>query len=95
MSRFLTTILMLSMAGSAAAQSMTGNVSLSMIRTGWNADMFALVTAQPMINPAGCPNANGYISSNTLAGYQTYLSASLAAFSLDAPVVITVHDTEC
>lgn len=78
----------------AQAQTMmTGTVS--MIRTGWNADSFAIVTVETMPNPAGCSRADGYISSKPAPGYDTYLSAALTAYSVRRRVVLTVHNSEC
>lgn len=82
-------------AGAAGAQTMTGAVTTSMVRTGWNSDSFAVVTAAPIINPAGCRTPDGYISEKSLPGYDTYLAAALTAFSLNVPVVIAVHNSQC
>lgn len=95
MARLLIVAMALSVAGAAAAQSTTGTVTTKMVRTGWSSDSFALVTVQPIINPAGCSSPDGYVSSNAMPGYQTYLAASLAAFSLDAPITISVDNTKC
>jgi ABC-type proline/glycine betaine transport system substrate-binding protein len=95
MPRLMLAALALSVACGARAQSMTGPVDITMVRTGWNADAMAVVTAQPIINPAGCPTADGYVSTSSRSGYQTYLSATLTAFALSTPVVIAVLDTEC
>ncbi|HVT33149.1 MAG TPA: hypothetical protein VHE32_10905 [Rhodanobacteraceae bacterium] len=78
-----------------SAQSMTGPVDITWVRTGWNSDAIGVVTAQPIINPAGCPTADGYVSTSSRPGYQTYLSATLTAFALSTPVDITVLDTQC
>jgi hypothetical protein len=80
---------------SARAQTMTGLVDITMVRTGWNTDSFGIVTAQPIINPAGCQTPDGYVSTITRPGYQTFLSAALTAFALDTPVVVTIHNSEC
>ena len=66
-----------------------------MIRTGWNDDQFAVVTVAPIQNPAHCSTPDGYISQKQLPGYSTYYSAALTAFTLNATVNITVHNTEC
>jgi hypothetical protein len=65
------------------------------VRTGWNIDSFAVVTAEPIINPAGCPSPDGYLSEKSLPGYQTYYAAALTALVARRRVVITVQDTEC
>jgi hypothetical protein len=78
----------------ALAQSMQAG-TVTMIRTGWNSDSFAVVTAEPIANPARCPTPDGYISEKTLPGYSTYYAAALTAYLARRRVVITVHNTEC
>jgi hypothetical protein len=96
MSRFLFAIvIMLSTNGIACAQTMTGAVDIGQVRTGWWQDAFAVVTVQPVINPANCATPDGYISAKEHPGYQTYLSATLTAFAIGVPVVVTVSDTDC
>jgi hypothetical protein len=80
-------------AGVSAQTSQQG--SITVVRTGWNADSFALVTAEPIVNPARCPSPDGYISEKSSAGYQTYYSAALTAVASRLRVVVTVHNTEC
>lgn len=82
-------------AGVAHAQSSTGPVPLTKLRTGWAADQFALETGQAVLNPANCPVPNGYHSAGTDAGYKTYYSTALTAFSLGKNVTIVVSNTEC
>jgi hypothetical protein len=70
--------------------------SIQLIRTGWNSDSFAIVTQEPIQNPAGCPTPDGYISEKSLPGYNTYYAAALTAYAAKMPVVaITIHNTEC
>jgi len=69
--------------------------SITLIRTGWNADSFAIVTQEPIRNPANCPTPDGYISDKSLPGYSTYYAAALTAYATGKPIVITTHDTEC
>ena len=76
-----------------AQNMMTGTIS--MIRTGWNDDAFAIVTVEAMPNPAGCARADGYITHKSLPGYSTYYAAALTAFATRRRVVLTVHNTEC
>jgi ABC-type proline/glycine betaine transport system substrate-binding protein len=95
MPRLMLAALALSAACGASAQSMTGPVDITLVRTGWNSDAMAIVTAQPILNPAGCPTADGYVSTSSRPGYQTYLSATLTAFALSTPVVVTVLDSAC
>ena len=72
---------------------MTGTIS--MIRTGWNDDSFAIVTVEPMPNPAGCARADGYISQKSFPGYNTYYAAALTAYATKRRVMLTVHNSEC
>lgn len=95
MSRSLILALALSIAGSASAQTSTGSVTTTMVRTGWNSDQFALVTAEPIVNPANCAAADGYVSESTKPGYQTYLSAALMAFAVGNTVQVTVDNATC
>ena len=88
--------LMSLIACTAPALSQTSlNGTITMIRTGWNVDDFAIVTAESIVNPANCPTADGYLSMHTLPGYSTYYAAALTAYSLNNPVVITVHNSQC
>ncbi len=95
MNRMIATLCGLLLAQAAAAQSSSGVVTIDSIRTGWNSDTFAIETVQPIVNPASCPAPDGYSADSTVPGYQTYLSASLTAFSLDYPIVVTVDSTRC
>ena len=78
----------------ASAQTMrTGTIT--MVRTGWNVDAFAIVTAEPIANPAGCPSADGYLSQKEAPGYSTYYAAALTGYLAGKPAVFTVHDAQC
>lgn len=66
-----------------------------MVRTGWNADSFAIVTAEPIMNPARCPTPDGYISDNSFPGYGTYYAAALTAIAARRRVIVAINDTEC
>lgn len=82
------------MVGAASAQTMmTGTISL--IRTGWNDDSFAVVTVEAMPNPAGCARNDGYITHTSLPGYDTYYAAALTAYIARKRVVLVAHDSEC
>lgn len=84
----------MSAADAASAQTMQ-TASVTMVRTGWNRDSFAVVTAEPVVNPARCQIRDGYISDKSLPGYQTLYSAALTAIASHLRVDITVHNTEC
>lgn len=94
--RYVTALLaLLAVASAASGQTMTGGVNMTMVRTGWNSDSFAVVTAALILNPARCSTPDGYISEKNLPGYETYLAATLAAFAMNTPAVVTVHDSQC
>jgi len=80
---------------SPAFSQMMTDASVAGIRTGWAADSFAVVTAESIVNPAGCPAPDGYISEKSLPGYDTYYAAALNAFTYSFPVTITVDYTAC
>ena len=82
------------LAAPASAQTMR-EVTITMIRTGWNVDMFAVVPAEDIANPAGCPTPNGYVSEKSLPGYETYYAAALTAIVARRRIVATVHNSEC
>jgi len=66
------------------------------IRTGWNAEMFAIVTReQQMLNPAGCPTPDGYITDSSQPGYQTYYAAAVTAFVERTQIVAVVAEQGC
>lgn len=93
--RFLLPALaVLAIALPAAAQTMP-TASITMIRTGWNTDSFAVVTAEPIQNPARCPTPDGYLSEKSAPGYSTYYAAALTAYAAKRRVVVTVHNSEC
>jgi hypothetical protein len=78
----------------AVAQTpITGSISL--IRTGWNADSFAIVTQEAIQNPANCPVPDGYISDKSLPGYSTFYAAALTVYAARQPIMITVANSEC
>lgn len=82
------------LAASASAQThAVGQITL--IRTGWNADSFAVVLNVPQANPAGCGTADGYITDSNQPGYRTYLAAVLTAYAMKQPIHVVVHDSEC
>jgi hypothetical protein len=81
--------------GVAGAQTMTGPVNVNQIRTGWNADSFAVVTVQAITNPAKCPIADGYISTKPAKGYGTFFDAAKLAFQLNARVQVAIDNSAC
>jgi hypothetical protein len=71
----------------------TGLVTI--IRTGWQSDAFGVVINEPMVNPAGCPTPDGYVSEGSQPGYRTFYAAALAAYATKQKVMVVVHNTEC
>lgn len=94
MRRTLTVLSALLMAAPAMAQTSV-NGSITLLRTGWNADSFAVVLNVPTRDPAFCGTADGYITHQSLPGYRTYYAAALTAYAAKQPVTVVVHDTEC
>lgn len=82
-------------AAPAMAQTMTGAGPITLLRTGWNADSFAVATQSPFVNPAHCPIVDGYISSKPAPGYDTYYRAALLGFDKNARVQVTVDNAKC
>lgn len=63
--------------------------------TGWNADQFGIFIADPVVNPANCKLATGYMTDDKQPGYRTFYAAALAAFAQRATVIVVVAETEC
>ncbi len=95
MRRVLGALTLILAAAPAMAQTMTGPVNVTMIRTGWDSDSFAVVTLQPHANPGGCPIPDGYIALKPQRGYDTYYRAALLAFDKNARVQVTVANSGC
>jgi hypothetical protein len=66
-----------------------------MIRTGWNADSFAIVTNEAIKNPAICPPPDGYITDSAQPGYKTYYAAALLAFEGRIPIPLLAPTYGC
>jgi hypothetical protein len=94
MQRLISAIALAAAAAPAVAQ-VTVSGTITMIRTGWNDEQFAVVVSAPMQNPARCPAPDGYITHKSYPGYQTYLTTALAAFTSSAQVSVIVHPKEC
>jgi hypothetical protein len=90
----LTSVTLLSIAFPSLAQTQI-NTTIQTIRTGWNAESFAIVTADPIANPANCTTPDGYISDASSPGYNTYYAAVIAAYMGDRSVTITVDNATC
>jgi uncharacterized protein len=63
--------------------------------TGWNADQFGIFTVDPVVNPANCKRATGYMTDGDQPGYRTFYAAALAAFAQRATVIVVVDETRC
>jgi hypothetical protein len=49
---------------------------ITMIRTGWDLESFAIVTQQPIYNPGNCSTPDGYLTDSSKPGYNTYYAAA-------------------
>jgi hypothetical protein len=67
-------------------------VKINGIRTGWNADSFAIEPEGTVVNPANCPFPDGYLSEKSLPGYDTYYTAALNAFMFPPKSVHVIVD---
>ena len=77
------------------AQTVAGPVTVTRVRTGWDAEAFAVETGQSILNPKGCSTPDGYISDVSQAGYKTHYAAILLAYSTGRPVQIVISNTVC
>lgn len=87
-------IFCLAFSASLQAQTMV-TAPITMVRTGWNDESFAVVLSGPIANPANCGTKDGYITNGSLPGYKTYYAAVLTAYATQQPVMVVVHNTEC
>lgn len=93
---WITTLLPLILSiGNVHAQTYTGPIQVVKIRTGWSADLFALDIGQSVLNPANCPNADGYYASSADPGYKTFYAAALLAFSMGKTVSMYISNSQC
>jgi len=81
--------------GNVHAQSNSGSVPITMIRTGWASDTFAIETGQAIVNPARCSAPDSYMAAISEPGYKTHYAAALLAFSSGKNVIVIVSDTDC
>jgi hypothetical protein len=97
MRRLLGTLAFVLLAGSAGAQAATMSApgKITLLRTGWNSDSFAIFTNAPFVNPAHCSTPDGYISTKPAAGYNTYYDAAKLGFEMQVKAVVIVDDTTC
>jgi hypothetical protein len=82
-------------ASTSMAQVQTGMLNITSIRTGWSDDTFGVLTSQPIVNPAGCPTPDAYMTQIAYAGYKTHYAAALLAHASGKQVQITLHTTAC
>jgi hypothetical protein len=81
--------------GSPAFAQTAAPGTITMIRTGWATDSFAVVLNQTVKNPKGCSTPDGYESEASYPGHSTYLQAALAAYTSTRHVSVTVDNTKC
>jgi len=90
--------LLLALCGPSWADPPHVRTQITEIFTGWDADQFGIITADPRVDPANCdPKAetHGYMTDGKQPGYRTFYAAALAAFAQRATVIVVVHETEC
>src|SRR5262245_44828385 len=96
---FVGLMALLGLASQAEAQtSVTGPISL--VRTGWFGDSFAVMLTLPAGTPFPNPNRcsigdQGAITDFTQPGYNTYYAAALTGFLAKKQVTVTVHNAQC
>jgi hypothetical protein len=88
----LAALILVGFALPAVSQTTTAPGLIMMIRTGWNAESFAVVTQGPILNPGHCPIADGYVTDSSQPGYNTYYAAALAAYVSNSSVLVVVLD---
>lgn len=88
-------ILFCGFATHAMAQSSTGRVKITGVRTGWNSDQVAVITSGTLPNPASCPSPDGVILTPSIPGYKTHYATILTAIAADKEVEITVANAGC
>lgn len=79
----------------ASAQASAQSGTITSYITGWSADQVKVETTAPFVNPAGCPDMDGYTTSPSDPGNHAHQAALLAAFVSGIPVVIWVSNTTC
>ena len=77
------------------AQSSTGRVKISGIRTGWNADQVAITFSGSVPNPAGCSTPDGIILNTSTPGFKTHYAAILTALATEKDVEIIIAPDGC
>jgi hypothetical protein len=82
-------------ASQVQAQSSTGRVKISGIRTGWNADQVGITFTGTVPNPAGCSTPDGIILNTTTPGFKTHYAAILTALATEKEVEIIIAPTGC
>ncbi len=60
-------------------------------RTGWYFDQIHVTTTAPIVNPSGCANADGYMTSPTDSGNKAHQAAILTAFTAGFQIKIVVE----
>ena len=98
MRTIVTVATILLMVSSAKAQTAVDG-SISLLRTGWGGDSFALVLKLPpgvsLPDPHHCGTLDGVMSDSASPGYNTFYAAALAAFSARKPVTVILNDHAC
>lgn len=91
----LSLLLLCGLTTQAIAQSSTGRVKITSIRTGWNSDQVAVTTSGALPNPGGCPSPDGVILTPATPGYKTHYATILTAITADKEIEIIIAPTGC
>jgi hypothetical protein len=91
---FLRVILLACASSAAHGQTASGNLTVTKFVTGWRSDAFRLAVAQTVVNPAGCPRSDGYMSEPSNPGHKIYLSAVLYAMATGKTISVYVSDLQ-
>jgi hypothetical protein len=91
----LSAALGLLVSSTAFAEPVSVSGHITTLRTGWNADAFAVVLDVPMANPFGCVSPDGYILDKTMPGYDTLFEAAKLGFAEQPVVEVTFDGARC
>jgi hypothetical protein len=91
----LIALALLGLSSSAFSQTPTMEGRITQVRTGLDSESFVVDIDAPIVNPAGCTITDGYISPQGARGYRTHYDGVLAAFVVDVPITVIVHNTQC
>ena len=77
------------------AQTTTQPGTITVYVTGWFADQVRVQTTAPFVNPANCPNHDGYLTNPSDPANVAHQAALLGALLAGKTIAIQVLDTQC